>query len=58
MGRASHGGDQRTVEAIGGHTLAVAHVHGTGTCRVVRMESTEDMWDSRPLCLDLQVHPR
>ena len=58
MALASHGDDQRTAEAIGDHIPVVAHGRGTGTCRVVRMGNTEDMWDSRPLCLDLQVHPR
>lgn len=58
MVRAYPGDGQRNVEANAEDTLVEARGHGIETCRVARRASMEDMWDSRQLYLDLQVHRR
>ena len=58
MAQASRADDRRTVAASAEDILAEARGPDTVTCRVARTVSREGTWDSRPLCLDLQGHPR
>ena len=56
--QASREGDQHTAAASVEDILVGARGHDTVPYRGVRKVSREGSRDSRPLCLDLQVHRR